>query len=93
MISIAAFTAIGAALGAGATAALTGDANTAMQMVSSSVPHGLNVALSHVPSWTHAHEVLMQHLQLYTQNSSAGAASGAGLGLGLKKALMHIAGH
>jgi hypothetical protein len=92
MISIAALTAIGAALGAGATAAFTGDASTAIQMASS-VPHGLNVALSHVPAWTHAHEVLMQHLQLYTQNSSAGAASGAGIGLGLKKALLHLASH
>ncbi|MEM0117282.1 MAG: hypothetical protein QXV32_02440 [Conexivisphaerales archaeon] len=92
MISVAGLAAVGAILGAGATAAVTGDASTAAQIVSNAIPHGLNVALAHVPTWTHAHQVLTQHLQMYAQNSSAGAASGTGLGFGLKKALLHF-GH
>ena len=39
----------------------------------------LQVALAHVPSWTHAHQVLTQHLSAYTQNAGAGAAGTAGL--------------
>ena len=42
-------------------------------------PHGLQVALAHVPSWTHAYQVLTQHLSAYTQNGGAGAAGTAGL--------------
>src|SRR5439155_12900569 len=37
------------------------------------------VALAHVASWTHAHQVLTQHLSAYTQNGGAGAAGTVGL--------------
>lgn len=83
MVSIAALAALGALAGAGGTAIATGDAS----MLANSIPPGLHVALSHVPTWTHAHQVLTSHLQQYTQNSSIGAASV----IGIKQAIIHLA--
>jgi hypothetical protein len=75
MVSIMALAALGGLAAAAATAVTTGDASAAVH----AAPHGLQVALAHVPSWTHAHQVLTQHLSAYTQNGGAGAAGTAGL--------------
>jgi hypothetical protein len=73
------------------TAVATGDASAAVG-AAHAVPHGLQVALAHVPSAPHAHEVLTRHLSLYAGSGTAGtAASGVaaairhGLHLGLGK--------
>ncbi|MEM0074830.1 MAG: hypothetical protein QXR69_02740 [Conexivisphaerales archaeon] len=86
MVSIIALAALGALAGAGATAAATGDLNTAAQMAANAVPPGLHIALAHVPSWTHAHQVLTEHLKLYAQNGSIGAGTSGGLGTAIKSA-------
>lgn len=59
------------------TAVATGDASAAAN-AAHAVPPGLNVALSHVPSTSHAFEVLKQHLSLYAGTAGSGtAATGA----------------
>jgi len=75
MVSIMALAALGGLAAAAATAVTAGDASAAVH----AAPHGLQVALAHVPSWTQAHQVLTQHLSAYTQNGGAGAAGTAGL--------------
>ena len=75
MVFIMALAALGGLAAAAVTAVSTGDASAAVNQQ----PHGLQVALAHVPSWTHAHQVLTQHLSAYTQNAGAGAAGTAGL--------------
>ncbi len=79
MVSIIALAAFGGLAAAAATAVSTGDASAAVNAVHAAVPHGLQVALAHVPSATHAHQVLTQHLAAYTQNGAGGAAGTAGL--------------
>ena len=70
-----------AALGgvaATATAAVaTGDAS-ALAHAAHTVPPGLHVALSHVPSTSHAYNVLEQHLSLCTGSGAAGTAATGG---------------
>jgi hypothetical protein len=90
MVSIAALAILGAISGMGATSIANGDASTAFQAASQLAPHGLSIALSHVPSWTHAHEVLSQHLSQYAQNSGASSGIFGGLGVAFKKGLGHI---
>ena len=75
MASIMALAALGGLAAGALTAVTTGDASASVN----AAPHGLQVALSHVPSWTHAYQVLTQHLSAYTQNGGAGAAGTAGL--------------
>ncbi|MDG6939258.1 MAG: hypothetical protein JRN39_02525 [Nitrososphaerota archaeon] len=82
---------LGTLAGLGATAAATGDASTLAQSVSQMAPHGLQVALAHVPTWTQAHAVLAQHLQLYAQNGGAGGAGASAAGAAIKKGLAHMA--
>jgi len=91
MVSIIALAALGGLTAAAATAVTTGDASAALNAIHA-VPHGLQVALAHVPSWTNAHRVLTEHLSAYAQNSGTGAAGTAtleavrkGLGLGLRR--------
>jgi hypothetical protein len=90
MVSIAALAILGAVSGVGATSIANGDASSAVQAATQLVPHGLSVAMAHVPSWTHAHEVLSQHLSQYAQNSGAGSGIFGGLGTAFKKGLGHF---
>ncbi|PSN92606.1 hypothetical protein B9P99_03395 [Candidatus Marsarchaeota G1 archaeon OSP_B] len=48
------------------------------------VPPGLNVALRHVPVWTHAHQVLLSHLSRYAKSGAIGSGIGVTLGALLK---------
>jgi hypothetical protein len=89
MVSIAALAILGAISGMGATTLATGDASSAVQAASQVAPHGLSMALSHVPSWTHAYQVLSQHLSEYAQNGGVGAGVFSGIGMALKKGLAH----
>ncbi|MDH2901489.1 MAG: hypothetical protein PXY39_11005 [archaeon] len=90
MVSIAALAILGAMSGIGATSVANGDASSAVQAASQLAPHGLSIALQHVPSWTHAHEVLSQHLSQYAENSGAGSGIFGGLGVAFKKGFAHI---
>ena len=89
MVSIAALAILGAISGIGATSVATGDANAAVEAAKQMAPHGLQVALSHVPSWTHAHQVLSEHLSEYAQNGGIGATTGGGIAAMLKRGLGH----
>lgn len=90
MVSIAALAILGAISGMGATSVANGDASSAIQTASQLAPHGLSVALQHVPSWTHAHEVLSQHLSQYAENGGAGSGIFGGFGAAFKKGLGHF---
>ncbi|MDG6922646.1 MAG: hypothetical protein JRN67_05055 [Nitrososphaerota archaeon] len=81
---------LGVVTGIGATSVATGDASTAINAIKQVAPHGLQVALSHVPSWTHAHQVLSQHLSQYAQNGAVGGTSGAGVAATIKRGLGNI---
>jgi hypothetical protein len=84
MVSTLIFAMLGGVAASAATAVATGDASA----LAHTVPPGLHVALSHVPSTSEAYEVLKQHLSLYAGTGSVGAAAGAighGLKLGLGK--------
>lgn len=83
--------ALGGVAATATTAAATGDASAAVNAVHA-IPPGLHVALSHVPSASHAYEVLKQHLALYGSAGGAGTATTGvaaavkhGLHLGLGK--------
>ena len=89
-MSITALAILGAVSGIGATSVATGDANAAVEAAKQIAPHGLQVALSHVPSWTHAHQVLSEHLSEYAQNGGIGAGATGGAGAALKKGLAHM---
>ena len=89
MVSTIFLAALGGVAATATTAVATGDAS-ALAHAAQAVPPGLHVALSHVPSTSHAYEVLKQHLSLYAGTGTAGtAATGAaaaakhGLHLGL----------
>ena len=90
MVSIAALAILGAISGIGATSVANGDASSAIQAAGQLAPHGLSVAMSHVPTWTHAHQVLSQHLSQYAQNGTAGSGVLGGLGAAFKKGFAHI---
>ena len=78
MVSTILLAAIGG-LAATATAAVaTGDASAAANAMHT-VPPGLHVALSHVPSASHAYDVLTQHLSLYAGSGTAGTAATGGV--------------
>ena len=65
-------------LAATTTAAVaTGDTSTVANAVNR-IPPGLYVALSHVPSVSHAYDVLTQHLSLYAQAGGAGSTATGG---------------
>ena len=48
------------------------------------IPPGLHVALSHVPSASHAYDVLTQHLSLYAQAGGVGSTATGGVAAALK---------
>jgi hypothetical protein len=91
MGSIIVLAALGGLAATTTTAVATGDASTLANAVYA-VPPGLHVALSHVPSTSHAYDVLKEHLSLYAQAGGSGTAAGGagasimhGLHLGLGK--------
>jgi hypothetical protein len=84
MVSILALGILGTITGVGATSVATGDASTAIEAVKQAAPHGMQIALSHVPTWAHAHQVLSEHLSKYAEGGGVGATSGAGLAAALK---------
>ncbi len=69
-----------------ATAVATGDASSAASVVHA-MPPGLHVALSHVPSTSHAYEVLKQHLSIYTSAGAGGTAVTGGVAAAVKHGL------
>ncbi|HZW58223.1 MAG TPA: hypothetical protein VFF30_18185 [Nitrososphaerales archaeon] len=88
-VSISILAILGAVTGLGATSVATGDASTAIEAAKQIGPHGLQIALAHVPSWTHAHQVLTDHLSQYAQNGSIGAGVAGGIGAAFRKGLAH----
>ncbi len=86
MVSTIVLAALGGAAATATTAVATGDASTAVAAVHT-VPPGLHVALSHVPSTSHAYEVLKQHLSLYAGSGSAGTAATGGVAAAIKHGL------
>lgn len=78
--------ALGGVAATATTAVATGDASAVANAVHT-VPPGLHVALSHVPSTSHAYEVLKQHLSLYAGAGSAGTAATGGAAAALKHGL------
>jgi hypothetical protein len=91
MVSLAILAALGAITAMGATSVVNGDASAAVEAAKQAAPYGLHVALSHVPSWTHAHEVLSQHLSQYAGSGTAGGAGGSGIGAAMKRAASNAA--
>ena len=89
MTSLIALAIMGALSAVGVTAAANGDANTVVEAAKQVAPHGLRIALAHVPTWTNAHEVLTQHLSNYAQSGTAGGGATAGVGAVVKKAASH----
>jgi hypothetical protein len=91
MVSTIALAAIGGIAATAAAAAGTGDASALAASVHL-VPPGLSVALSHVPSASHAYQMIQQHLSVYAGAGGAGTTAGGvaaavknGLHLGLGK--------
>ena len=80
--------ALGGLAAATATAVTTGDASAALGLAHAAPP-GLQVALSHVPVASQAHQVLTQHLSLYAQAGGAGTV-GAGGAAGALKHGLHL---
>ena len=91
MVSTIVFAALGGLAATATTAAATGDVS-GLAASAHLLPPGLHVALSHVPSASHAYQVLQQHLSLYAGSGGAGSAAAGttaavkhGLHLGLGK--------
>ncbi len=78
--------ALGGVAATATTAVATGDASAVANAVHT-VPPGLHVALSHVPSTSHAYEVIKQHLSLYAGAGSAGTAATGGAAAAIKHGL------
>ncbi len=88
MVSTIALAALGGLAATATTAAATGDAS-AVVSAAHAIPPGLHVALSHVPSASHAYQVLTQHLSLYAGSGGAGTTATAGAAAAVKHGL-HI---
>ncbi len=86
MVSTIVLAALGGVAATATTAVATGDASAVANAVHT-VPPGLHVALSHVPSTSHAFEVLKQHLSLYAGAGSAGTAATGGAAAAVKHGL------
>ena len=74
MVSTMILAALGGVAATATTAVATGDASV-LAHAAHAVPPGLRVALSHVPSMSHAYDVLKQHLFLYAGTGTAGTAA------------------
>lgn len=86
MVSTIVLAMLGGVAATATTAVATGDALAAANAVHA-VPPGLHVALSHVPSTSHAYEVLKQHLSLYAGTETAGTAATGGMAAAVKHGL------
>ncbi len=86
MVSTIVLAALGGVAATATTAVATGDASAVANAVHT-VPPGLHVALSHVPSTSHAYEVIKQHLSLYAGAGSAGTAATGGAAAAIKHGL------
>ena len=86
MVSTILLAALGGVAATATTAVATGDAS-ALAHAAHTVPPGLQVALSHVPSTSHAYEVLRQHLSLYAGAGTAGTAATGGAAAAVKHGL------
>jgi hypothetical protein len=86
MVSTILLAAVGGLAATATTAVATGDASAAAN-AAHAVPPGLQVALSHVPSTSHAFEVLKQHLSLYAGSGTAGTAATGGAAAAAKHGL------
>ncbi len=86
MVSTIALAVLGGLAATATTAAATGDAS-ALANAAHIVPPGLHVALSHVPSTSHAYEVLKEHLSLYAGAGGTGGVATAGAAAALKHGL------
>ena len=86
MVSTILLAAVGGLAATATTAVATGDASGAVS-AAHAVPPGLHVALSHVPSTSHAFEVLKQHLSLYAGSGTAGTAATGGAAAAVKHGL------
>jgi hypothetical protein len=86
MVSTIVLAALGGIAATATTAAATGGASAASN-AAHAVPAGLQVALSHVPSTSHAYEVLKAHLSLYASAGGAGAAATGGVATAVKHGL------
>lgn len=86
MVSTIALAVLGGLAATTTTAVATGDAS-AIANAAHVVPPGLHVALSHVPSASHAYQVLQQHLSLYAGSGGAGTAAAGGVAAVVKHGL------
>lgn len=86
MVSTIILAALGGVAATATTAVATGDASAAANAVHA-VPPGLHVALSHVPSTSHAFDVLKQHLSLYAGTGTAGTAATGGVAAAVRHGL------
>jgi hypothetical protein len=86
MVSTTVLAALGGLAATASTVVATGDASAAVNAVHG-VPPGLHVALSHVPSTSHAYQVLKEHLSLYAQTGGAGTAATGGVAAAVKHGL------
>jgi hypothetical protein len=86
MVSTILLAALGGVATTATTAVATGNASAAASVVHV-VPPGLQVALSHVPSTSHAFDVLKEHLSLYAGTGSAGTAVTGAVATALKHGL------
>lgn len=86
MVSTIVAAMLGGVAATATTAVATGNASAAVSAVHA-VPPGLQVALSHVPSASHAYEVLKQHLSLYAGTGTAGTAAAGGAAAAVKHGL------
>lgn len=77
MVSTIVLAALGGLAATAGTAVATGNA-LAVTNVAHVVPPGLHVALSHVPSTSHAFDVLTQHLSIYAKAGGTGTAATGG---------------
>lgn len=86
MVSTIVLAALGGVAATATTAVATRDASAVANAVHA-VPPGLHVALSHVPSTSHAFDVLKEHLSLYAQAGGAGTTTVGGAAAAIRHGL------
>lgn len=86
MVSTILLAAIGGLAATTTTVVATGDASSLVHS-GHTVPPGLQVALSHVPSTSHAATVLKDHLSLYAGAGGAGSAATGGVAAAIRHGL------
>jgi hypothetical protein len=86
MVSTLVIAALGGVAATTTTAVATGDASAVANALHS-VPPGLHVALAHVPSTSHAYDVLKEHLSLYAGAGSTGTAATGGVAAAIRHGL------